>query len=309
MTHTYFIRHSSALDVDASTLEDLWAADRIAIHFPRDESGTFVNGDSRSLNPADYGGHSKSVMQRFLGLARDGGYVFATYRGKQGGKVGYVTPGSSPELFPGFWGSKNNHKGREATLKSLPLSQVRNLRADEAISLVAVQPRQGTFCRWRKIGGIVIALTNGGLARELVSLTPNLQEIMCMEYLRTEDARRRGLPVLRQTLMPVGRTMKDIDIFGVSESGNVLFAQVTYKSLNDSGSKLRKLDSYRSQGNETIFFCQCDQRTEINGHMIFGLQQVFDDFCINSEEGREWFRLATVGSLPAATDGSPAVEP
>jgi len=295
LTNTYFIRHSSALDVDANTLEVLWANDRIAIHYPHDESGTFENGDSHSLNPADYVGHGKSALQRLLNLARDGGYVFATYRGKPGGKVGYVTPDSSVELFHGTWGSKNNHKGRAAMLKALRLSQVRNLAAEEAISLTAVQPRQGTFCRWRKVGQRVVALTKGGPATGLGSLTPDLQEVMCMEYLRTEDARKRGLPVLRHTLMPVGRTMKDIDILGVSESGRILSAQVTYKSLNFSGPKLRKLDPYRLQGNQTIYFCQCEQPQEINGHVIFPLQQVFDDFCSSNEEGREWFRLTTGG--------------
>jgi len=292
LPNTYFIRHSSALDVDAATLEELWAGDRIAIHYPYDESGDFESADSRSLNPSDYVGSAKSALKRLLELARDGGYVFATYRGKSGGKIGYVTPGTSVELFRGTWGNKNKRKGREATLKALQLSQVRNLAAEEAISLTAVQPRQGTFCRWYKVGQRVVALTTGVPATGLGSLTPDLQEVMCMEYLRTADAGKRGLPILKYTLMPVGRTMKDIDILGVSESGKILSAQVTYKSLDPNGAKLRKLDPYRLQGNKTIYFCRCEQLQEINGHIIFPLQQVFNDFCVNNREGREWFKLA-----------------
>lgn len=295
MTHTYFIRHSSELDVDTETLDALWLGDRIAIHYPHDESGNFEQGDSRSLSPGDYAGRAKSALQRLLKLGRDGGYVFATYRGRPGGKIGYVPPGSSVELFSGKWGSKNNRKGREAVLKALRLHQIRNLAAEEAISLTAVQPRQGTFCQWHKVGQRVVALATGAPATGLGSLTPDLQEVMCMEYLRTADAGKRGLPTLRHTLMPVGRTMKDIDILGVAESGKVLSAQVTYKWLNPTDWKLRKLDAYRMQRNDTIYFCRCDEMHEINGHIIFPLQQVFDDFCVSNQVGKEWFRIATGG--------------
>lgn len=305
LSHTYFIRHSSALDVDAATLDALWLEDRIAIHYPRDETGTFEQGDSRSLNPAAYVGRAKAALQRLGKLARDGGYVFATYRGRPGGKIGYVPPGSPVEIFTGSWGNKNNRKGREAILKSLRLQQVRNLAAEEAISLTAVQPRQGTFCQWRKVGQRVTALVTGASPTGLGSLTPDLQEVMCMEYLRTVDAEKRGLPTLRHTLMPVGRTMKDIDILAVAASGKLLSAQVTYEQLSPAGRKLRKLDPYRMQGNHTIYFCRCDRLQEINGHTVFPLQQVFDDFCINSRAGREWFRIVTGRQRFSAVEEAP----
>lgn len=297
MEQTYFIRHSSALDVDKETLEALWLEDRVAIHYPHDEIGTFEQGDSQSLNPDDYAGHAQFALKRLLNLARDGGYIFATYRGRSGGKVGYILPGSPVELFWGKWGNKNNRKGRAAALKSLRMNQVRNLAAEEAISLTAVQPRQGTFCRWRKVGKRVIALAKGAPPSELGCLTPDLQEVMCMEYLRTAEAGARGLPVLRHTLMPVGRTMKDIDILGISDSGRILSAQVTYKNFDPNDRKLRKLDGYRTQGNETIYFCRCDKYDEVSGHIIFPLQQVFEDFCVKSEAGKGWFG-AVMGVSP-----------
>jgi len=61
MTNTYFIRHSSALDVDTDTLDRLWKEHRIAIHYPRDTKGDFSCGDSRSLIPSDYTGHARSA--------------------------------------------------------------------------------------------------------------------------------------------------------------------------------------------------------------------------------------------------------
>ncbi len=295
MTSTYFIRHSSALDLDKETLDALWSEDRIAIHFPHDEIGDIEEGDSRSLDPADYSGSGKKALKAILKLARDGGYVFATYRGRAGGKVGYVPPQSSVELISGKWGAKYNRKGREAVLKTLQLKNARNLAAEEAISLTAVQPRQGAICQWRRIGKRVASIVSGSPATDLGSLTPDLQEVMCMEYLRTDMARKRGLPVLRHTLMPVGRTMKDIDVLGIAESGKVLSAQVTFKTLKPAGRKLQKLDPYRRQGNDTVYFCDCKSMQEINGHIIFPLGLVFDDFCVKSQEGKEWLRVATGG--------------
>ena len=294
LTDTYFIRHSSALDVDDATLDLLWNENWIAIHYPRDESGCFEE-DSRSMDPRDYAGSGKSALERLHDLAKNGGYVFATYRGKPGGKAGWVEPGSSVEFFYGTWGGMNDLQGRQAILKAVRLRRVRNLAAEEAISLTTVQPRQGTFCRWRKVRQRVASIVEGTSNAVLGSLTPDLQEVMCMEYMRTEKARERGLPVLRYTLMPVGRTMKDVDILGVSESGEVLSAQVTFEHLDRDGAKLSKLDPYRSEGGKTIYFCQCEGIESVKGHLVFPLQWVFQDFCIEDIEGREWFRLAVSG--------------
>jgi len=114
-----------------------------------------------------------------------------------------------------------------------------------------------------------------------------------MEYLRTEKARKHGLPVLRHTLMPVGRTMKDIDILGVADSGKIISAQVTYKDFKAGDSKLKKLDAYRDA--VTIYFCRCEKAQQIDGHLVFPLEQVFEDFCDDDKEGQKWFRHATGG--------------
>jgi hypothetical protein len=292
LSKTYFIRHSSALDVDKETLDALWVGDYIGIHYPRDKSGTFHNGDSHSLDPADYEGTSRSCLKRLLNLAKNGGYVFAVYRGKSGGKIGYIEPGSKVELFSGHWGSKNKHDQRQATLKVIKLSKSKNLSAEQSISLKSVQPRQGTFCHWKKVEARVEALLTGITKIELGSLTPDLQEVMCMEYLRSEMARAHGLPVLKYTLSPVGRTLKDLDILGISDNGQIISAQVTYHKLGHADWKLNKLNDYASEISHTIYFCRCDQPQQINGHFVFPIDVVFDEFCKKSEAGQHWFKLS-----------------
>lgn len=290
---TYFIRHSSRLAVDRKTIDSLWGEDRIAIHYPRDNIGDFEIEDSRSVDPSDYAGVAKHTLQRMLTLASEGGYVFATYGGFSGGKIGFVPPGSSIELFYGSWGGKNSsRKGRNATLKSLQLQEERNLSAEEAISLTAVQPRQGTLCRWKKVGQRVSAMVTGKPPSGVESLSPDQQEVMCMEYLRTPAAEKHGLPIIKSTLMPVGRTMKDIDILGVAENGKIVSAQVTFKGIASSGGKLKKLDSYGFNGNYTLFFCSCEKPSKERGHHVFPLSWVFEEFCVGSQEGRDWFRQA-----------------
>ncbi|MDV6326889.1 hypothetical protein Q5L94_02395 [Idiomarina sp. Sol25] len=293
---TYFIRHSSALAIDKATMDELWQQDRVAIHYPVDNSGNFGDFDSESLDPDDYSGSAKSNLQRFKDLARHGGYVFAAYRGKPGGKVGVVEPGSSVEIHRGKWKRKGDLPAREAILKSIKLNnkKARELNAGQAISLTAVQPRQGTFCQWHKVGSRVADLVEGNKTIVLGSLTPDLQEVMCMEYMRTQKAAENGLPQLEYTVMPVGRTMKDIDILGVDKHGKMVSVQVTFEKINPTGKKLQKLDQYRMSGHKTVYFCNCDTTDIVNGHLVYPLKNVFTEFCEHTQTGKKWLQNATL---------------
>lgn len=295
MEKTYFVRHSSSLDVDNETISSLWDDNLIAIHYPHNKDGSLDNTDSQSIDPADYSDKAKGPIKRLVDLARVGGYVFATYRGKAGGKVGYVEPGSDIILINGHWGSRNGHSGRTAVLKSLHLTKARNLTPSEAISFTSVNPRQGTICQWKKVGQRVSALISGSLEMKLENLTPTLQEVMCMEYLRTVEAHAHGLPIIEYTLCPVGRTMKDIDILGITSDGKTVCAQVTYKTFNEDQLKINKLKPYLNEHVKTIYFCRCENHIIKEGHHIFPLQVVFDEFCKKTECGRRWFDRATKG--------------
>lgn len=290
---TYFIRHSSALAISKETMNRLFQEDRIAIHYPVDNSGDFELFDSESLEPGDYSGSAKSNLQRFKGLARKGGYVFAAYRGKPGGIIGFVEPGSEIELFRGEWRQKGDSAAREAVLKSIELKKARKLNAGQAISLTAVQPRQGTFCQWHKVGSRVVDLVEGNTTMSLDSLTPDLQEVMCMEYMRTQKAAENDLPQLEYTLMPVGRTMKDIDILGVDKHGQKVSEQVTYGRFDKAGKKFKKLDQYLKSGHKTVYFCDHNKIETINGHLVYPLEHVFKEFCKKTQIGHGWLHDAT----------------
>src|SRR3989344_2125721 len=286
--YTYFARHSSELDIDTNTFEMLWNNDYVAIHYPHDIHGTFDLQDAKSLDPNDYEKTARSCLKKLIELSRNGGYVFAVYRNYPGGKIGYVEPNSKIELLTGAWGKKWGYEGREATLKAIKLNRAINLSASESISLKSVQPRQGTFCTWWKSGTRVKSLLDGCNEKNVGHLTPDLQEVMCMEFLRTPAAEKYGLPTLQSTLSPVGRTMKDIDIHGITSNNETISAQVTFLALSSSGWKIKKLDSYAFQGHFTILFCNCEKQEIINGHLIFPLSLVFHEFCEKNIYGSQW---------------------
>lgn len=291
--NTYFVRHSSDLDLDGVTLNQLWNDDYIAIHYPNDNYNNFPNGDSTSTNPEDYSGTARSSLKTLQELAKNGGYVFSVYKNNPGGKIGYVAPCSKVELLSGVWGNKNGCDGREAILKVIKLDDSKNLSAQNSISLKSVQPRQGTACRWWKVGSRVKSLYTGKTENVVGSLTPDLQEVMCMEFLRTKAAEKYSLPILKYTLSPVGRTLKDLDIFGITAQNNFISAQVTYHLIGAADWKLKKLNSYSKKNDFTIYFCKCKEPSIIDGHIIFPLDLVFEEFCINDKLGKEWFKRVT----------------
>ena len=65
-------------------------------------------------------------------------------------------------------------------------------------------------------------------------------------------------PRLRFLLMPVGRTLKDVDIYGLDFDGNAIFAQVTFfeKDSPQSQEKIQRLKEYKGSGSKLLYFCR-----------------------------------------------------
>ena len=288
--NTYFIRHTRKLEIDAETAERIWNENYITIHYPKDVHNDISTGDSTSIDPDDYNGKDRSSMRTINDLCKNGGYIFSVYRDKVGGKIGFVNPGSKIELLKGVWRDNSKYAGRDAILKAVKLDRVRNLSASECISLTSVQPRQGTIVQWHKVGERVKFLLEGAMEPTVGSLTPDLQEVMCMEFLRSDKTKKYSLPKLEYTLAPVGRTMKDVDIVGATSEGKLIYAQVTFSRLESAGWKLAKLDAYSAENQYTILFCRCDSPSIDKSHIIFPIELVFEEFCLKSENGINWFR-------------------
>ena len=286
---TYFIRHSSKLDIDRATIDELYENGIIAIHYPWASDNESRETDSKSLNPEDYDRSGKSALKTLWDISKNGGYICAEYRNTKGALIGYVEPNTSIELFEGVWGSKITRQGMPARLKSLKLSKISKVDPVSYVALSIARPRQGTLVRWpsvkKRVENIVTGKTSG---RTLADLTPDQQETMCAEYLRFHEIKTPMFSRIETLILPTGRTMKDIDIAGISRSGNKIFAQVTYGKLESYSYKIDRLKKYTNINNtELILFCRCDIPSVENGIVVFPMQMVFDDFT-KSEIGQRW---------------------
>src|SRR6185369_1898945 len=95
---TYFIRHSSKLDIDSKTIGKLYENGIIAIHYQWASDNMAREADSKSLNPDHYSGSGKSALKTLLAISKNGGYVCAEYRGYKSPLIGYVEPNTPTEL-------------------------------------------------------------------------------------------------------------------------------------------------------------------------------------------------------------------
>ncbi len=298
--NTYYIRHTEGLDIDDATRQRLWDDRRIAIHYPDDKNGKLLRHDNRSLDLADYPSAGRRAMRPLIELAKNGGYVCAEYYQQRECILGYVRPASTIELIRGVWGSRNDLEGREAILKSLRLEKVKLVSPCNSAVILVGRPQQGTIMRWRRAGKTIENAVEGRWAiPSLALLSPDQQEIMCSEFLRSVNAQQLGLPKLAHLLLPVGRTMRGIDICGINESGIMLFAQVTYLGLERCGAKLETLVEYRdAERNALVLFCDCADVMDKDGVKIVPLRKVYDVF-VTTPTGKVWLERATNAVLPS----------
>ncbi len=256
---SYFARHTERLLVRDEDLRRLWDEDKIAIHYPGD---TERGPDLESTEPEDYSGTGKTAMRYLRDLEENGGYVWAESRiSPCAAKVGKVEAGTPIGLDGALWKVDGVHTSREsgdaAILKTLRLEEgsVRLVGRTEQVGLRAGRPRQGTLVRWN-CGTRLADLVEGRDPKEdWPNLSTEQQEAACAEFLRWQ--RERGdLPQLRYLLLPVGRTLKDLDIYGLTEDGREVFAQVTYhpRGSNSSDDKLDRLRAYGGEGAHLVFF-------------------------------------------------------
>ena len=268
---TYFIRHTKDFGVVDEAVENLWEDNQVAIHYPGISWPPPESPDSSSINPDDYTKPSeKSAIRCFNRLNEEGGYIWAEYRSKKDIKIGKIIPGS---FYPDE--TKWRDIERSAIIKVLQMENVRQLKPTEAMFLKACRPIQGTICRWRKAAGKLDALVEGSrIEMKIKNLTPSQQEAVCSEFLRYQH--NESIPVLEHLLLPVGRTLKDVDIFGFTKSGKELFAQVTYYSFKDKRikGKIQSLLDYSFKDSELVLFCNHENIELKDGYIVVPLSVV-----------------------------------
>lgn len=278
---SYFIRHTKKIAVSEEDIQKIFEQDKIAIHFPGEEEQ-----DSKSIEPSDYETkNARRAIGSFKELNDNGGYIWAKYYSTDKIKIGEVQPGSF-ELFPTYWSGERRKPGEagyrkigdKAILKTLKMKNVSVLNRSEAIELArGIEPMYRTITRWRKIDNRLERRVNHApFDQEWKSLGTQRQETTCSEYLRKPDVKQ--CPKLEFLLLPIGGTLEDVDIYGLTEDGKKLFAQVTYyeKSDQQCKQKIDGLRKYQGKGIRLVFFCRCENISEEKGILFIPVEKVFE---------------------------------
>jgi hypothetical protein len=157
-----------------------------------------------------------------------------------------------------------------------------------ASQILSVQPRQGTFCKWHAIGDLIENLINGEKNKGLASLMPTAQEVLCSEFLRSNIVNNYSIPRIESFLLPVGRTLKDIDILGLSKDDVIIAAQVTYLDFEALDAKIIKLKNYKEVKKcIKIMFCNCDDIIKRENIVYFPLEIVYEQY-LKTDAGQRW---------------------
>jgi hypothetical protein len=286
---TYYARHTWRMDVDEATRQSIFEAKQIAVHYPNHSDGVLHDEDIRSKNPGDHDARGRRALNALNGLATTGGYVLAEYHNKNEVLIGCISPGTEILFLEGKWGDLHKLSGRTAVLKTLQMNRVEKIFTADATVLLAGRPRQGTLMKWPRVRTMVQNLVEGVTEpQSLADLSPAQQEIMCSEFLRQPEAAAHGLPVMQTLLLPVGSTLRDLDIYGITSDGRKIAAQVTFSKFDSIAWKIDKLKRYRDLPNViSLMFCDVEKELVHEGTQIFPLSEVFRLFTA-SERGRSW---------------------
>ena len=236
-------------------------------------------------------------MRILAALASEGGYVCAEFSQHDRCLVGYVPPKTQIELFRGVYGHQDPKlAGRPAILKSLRLRRAKCIEAADAHLIRIGRPQQGAISRWPSAKNRIADLVEERRRRSsLSSLLDYQQDVMVSEFLRTPAARRARLPLVAQYLTSIGRTMKDVVLYGITSTGQKVLAQITYLGLSQCDKKLQALRRHRSSNTRLVLFCNCEAPSSVGGVQIFPLKQAYERFRATAK-GKLWLRMALADS-------------
>jgi len=180
--------------------------------------------------------------------------------------VGLVPAGSSIKL----WRYRDPTSEHTHIYKVVALRKARELSFVSNPLLAAIQPQQGTIMRWRMAEESVKAIFyRHPLPWNVHSLHPGQLEVMCYEFLR-----RRG--IIHALLLPIGRSLLNVDVVGIDRRGRTILAQVTQAPDGAQvGEKLARLRSYKGSRARLFFFGPQRLTIEDRSVRYIALERVF----------------------------------
>ena len=274
-----FIRHN--IDSTPAVLTQLVDESLIALHY----------GNSSSTHPDDYNRQGKKAIGKLWKFCESGAIVGADFREIKHNSivVGVITPGS--RVFARCFVDPKTK--REFTYKVVQLHNAREVSFLNYPLLAAIQPRQTAITHWPKAQKCLEAITNGSLLPPCVeSLDPSQLEVLCHEFMR-------GKGLLSALLLPIGRSMVDIDIVGIDESDERVFAQVTH-SANQRvvQDKMKRLKEYAAPTVKLILFGPTPARVTDSTVEFISIQDVFTSIWEDKNSIQHKMLMRMLGRTP-----------
>jgi hypothetical protein len=221
------------------------------------------------------------VLERMVRACEAGALIYADFRGREGDTVMIGRAVGPIEIL------EIQEKGEEQ------VSRYKTVRLHEPVIckpdpvLVALRPRQATFTSWPSASRRVHAVYRGTLLPlDVRSLTPSQVEVLCYEYLRSRN------PQLK-LLLPLGRSLPDIDIYGWIQGVGKIAAQVMHATtsaahLKNKAERLANSSNASVQvlfaGEESIDQAKQDIVTSIPSVNLITIEQVFQSLLATSPD-------------------------
>lgn len=220
----------------------------------------------QSVDPENYkNAASRKAISRLTRYCESGALVGADFRNLYNDKmlIGEISPGSKIEF---------RTYGSYPYYKVVPLVKARYVSYLDYPVLMTMQPRLAAITGWPSMKRLLHSLVNRyPLPANVYTLDIGQLEVLCYEYLLANR-------LIAHLLLPIGRTLRDIDIYGIDPSGRKVAAQVTFskseQTILDKSSRLSKFE-------DAILYMLCpEEMTSLDCANItfIGIETVFDYF-------------------------------
>lgn len=295
-----YIRH--LMDSNREAYRSLISKGIAAIHYQHDLKNIDKTILENHADPSNYKENSagRRAMERLAEYSKVGAIVVADYSDPdytspitdipKTVKIGIIPEATSLEVIryepePG----DRKYYPHGLFYKQVRLSSMVELGDSDLALILAIHPRGNTVIHWKEGEKAIkfIYRRELGVGCDVKSvgfevLFPAQQEVLCSEHLRLKS---HPSIRLKHLLLPVGRGMKSIDIYGSNET-SIIFAQVSFtadeEELKEKISALRDVGDLSQNKKELVKVYFGPKKIEefvhknASGMLYVSLEEVFE---------------------------------
>lgn len=266
----YYVRHK--MHIQPEDIEKIMKEGKIAIHFADEE----WDSDAYKKRGVNFKA-AKKALNLLKDMNDEGGWVIADYTSalsngsdsdegtfliglvKRGSKDVYLSINACREDHTKISALKERDNKRHK-YKVLSLEKPTLLKAS-SYGLLQIPFPRGSVSRVKQMSHEKVEkmYKKERLPEDVNSLAPSQLEVLCEEYLRDS---RDDLPRLESLIGPIGGSIKDVDIAGIDQDGDLVYAQVTHEGgKNKTKRKVTRLLKWGRDA-KLLYFAPPDAQVE-----------------------------------------------